>query len=129
MAVLSGKDGAVAVGVSSSATMLTYVNSWTLNKSVDEYTQKPLSQEYTSRVTGHTDWTATIEFDLDNADAQQAELLTEGSAVILYLYDDEDTPKYWTGTGVITAAPVTVSGTALNSVSVTVGGNGALSRV
>lgn len=129
MAVLAGKDGALAVGASSSATMITYVTSWTLNKSVDEYTQKPLSQDYTSRVTGHTDWTATCEFEYDSTDAQQAQLLTEGTAVVPYFYLDEDTPKYYTGTGVITAVTPTVSGTAINSVSVTIGGNGAISLV
>ena len=106
-----------------------WVNSWTLNKSVDEYAQKPLSQEYTSRVTGHTDWTATIESDLDSADGQLDELLTEGTAAVLYLYYDEDTPKYWTGTGVVLTVTPTVSGTAVNSVSITVGGNGTLSYV
>jgi len=128
MAVLTGKSGAILLGASSVSTYA-YINSWTLNDSVDEYTQKPLSQAFTSRLTGHTDWTATIEVDLDTTDTELDKIKIPGTAITLWLYADESTPAGWTGTGVTTAATTTVSGAAINALSVTIGGNSALVEV
>lgn len=128
MSVLTGKDGRVKLGATS-ATAVGNVNSWTLNESVDEYTQKPLGQDYTGRITGHTDWTATIDVDLDESDAELDSLLTVGAAATLYLYSDEDSAKGRTGAGVVLNFARSVSGTAKNNVTINVGGNGALSDI
>ena len=125
---LNGKDGAIKVGATSAASVGNAV-SWTLPETHDEYTQKPLGQDYTGRVTGHSDWVATLEVDLDNADTQLANLLSVGAAATVWLYTDEDNAKGKTGTGVITGVNYAVAGTALNHVSVTVGGNSALSDI
>lgn len=128
MAVLTGKDGAILVGATSNSTYA-YINSWTLAYTVDEYTQKPLSQAFTSRLTGHTDWTCTIECDYDAADTELDRIKVPGTAAVLYLYVDESTPAGWSCTGVVTGATFTTSGTAINSISVTVGGNSAVVEV
>ena len=128
MTVLAGESGAVRLGATS-ATAILYINSWVLSNSMDEYIQKPLSQAYATRVMGHEDWTCQIEADLDNADTELAKLMVVGAAIILYLYSDETTPYGQTATGVVTAVNKTVSGVAVNAVSITVGGNGALSAI
>lgn len=125
---LNGKDGAIKVGATSSTSVGNAV-SWTLPETHDEYTQKPLGQDYTGRVTGHSDWVATLEVDLDNSDTELASLLTVGAAATVFLYTDEDNAKGKTGTGVITGVNYAVAGTALNHVTVTVGGNSALADI
>ena len=128
MAVLTGKSGAILIGATTNSTYA-YINSWTLNDSIDEYTQKPLSQAHTTRLTGHTDWTCTIEVDLDTTDTELDRIKIPGTAAVLYLYADETTPAGWSGTGVVLTATTTVSGAAINALSVTVGGNSALAEV
>jgi len=128
MSVLAGKDGRVKLGATSK-TAIGNVNSWTLNESVDEYTQKPLGQDHTGRITGHTDWTATLEVDLDESDTELLSLLSVGAAATLYLYTDEDNAKGRTGAGIVLNFTKTVSGAALNGVSINVGGNGALADI
>ncbi len=128
MAVLTGKSGAILLGATTNSTYA-YINSWTLNDSVDEYPQKPLSQAFTSRLTGHTDWTATVEVDLDAADTELDRVKIPGVAITLWFYADESTPAGWTGTGVTTAATTTVSGAAINALSITIGGNSALTEI
>ncbi|MCK5641558.1 MAG: hypothetical protein KAJ19_12215, partial [Gammaproteobacteria bacterium] len=122
MAVLQGKDGAILIGATSNTTFA-YIISWALTYSVDEYTQKPLSQAFTSRITGHTDWTCTIEVDYDAADTELDRIKVPGTAVVLFLHVDETTPAGWTCTGVVLTATFTVSGTAINKLSVSIGGN------
>jgi hypothetical protein len=128
MAVLEGTSGAILLGATSNSTYA-YIRSWTLTYTVDELTQKPLSQAFTSRLTGHTDWTVAIECDLDAADTELDRIKVPGTAVALWLYVDEDTPAGWTGTGVTLGATTTVSGGAINALSVNVGGNSALTEV
>lgn len=128
MAVLEGTSGAILVGATSNSTYA-YIRSWTLSDSIDELIQTPLSQAYKSRLTGHTDWTCTIECDLDAADTELDRIKIPGTAAVLYLYVDEDTPAGWSGTGVVLTAATTVSGGAINSLSVNVGGNSALVEV
>jgi len=128
MAVLSGKDGCILIGATSNSTYA-YINSWTLTYSVDEYTQKPLSQAFTSRLTGHTDWTVAIDVDLDASDTELDRIKVPGVACVLYLYVDETTPAGWSGTGVTLTDTTTVSGAAINKLSVNVGGNSALVEV
>jgi len=128
MTVLAGKDGAILIGATSNSAYA-YINSWALANNVDEYTQKPLSQAFTSRITGHTDWTCQIECDYDADDTELDRIKIPGTAVVLYLYVDEETPAGWSGSGVITAANPTVSGAALNVISITVGGNSALTEI
>ena len=128
MTVLAGKSGAILIGATTNATYA-YINSWTLNDSVDEFVQKPLSQSFTSRLYGHTDWTVTVEVDLDAADTELDRIKVPGTAAVLYLYVNETTPAGWTGTGLVTGANTTVSGAALNALSITIGGNSALVEV
>ena len=128
MSVLSGKDVAILVGATSNSSYA-YINSWTLNYTVDEFAQKPLSQDYTSRLTGHTDWTATIEVDWDAADTELDRLKVPGTAVVLYLYADETTPAGYSCTGVTLGITATVSGAALNALSINVGGNSDVTEV
>jgi len=128
VAILSGKDGRVKLGATS-ATAVGNVNSWTLNESADEYASKHLGSDYTSRITGHTDWTAAIDVDLDESDTELATLLVVGAAVTLYLYTDEDNAKGRTGAGVVLNFTKTISGTAKNTVAINVGGNGTLSDI
>jgi len=128
MSVLTGKDGRVRVGATSD-TAVGNVNSWTLNESVDEYPNKPLGQDYTGRLTGHTDWTVALDVDLDESDAELTALLSLGAAATVYLYTDEDSAKGRTGAGVVLNWTKTVSGTAKNNVTINIGGNGALSNI
>ncbi len=128
MAVLEGTSGAILLGATTNATYA-YILSWTLNDSIDELTQKPLSQAFTSRLTGHTDWNATIEVDLDASDTELDRIKVPGTAIVVWLYVDEDTPAGWTGTGVTLTAATTSAGGAINKLSVTIGGNSALVEV
>lgn len=128
MAVLEGTSGAILLGATTNSTYA-YILSWTLNSSVDELTQKPLSQAHTSRLTGHTDWNVTIEVDLDAADTELDRIKIPGVAVTLWLYVDEDTPAGWTGTGVTLTAATTVAGGAINKLSISIGANSALTEV
>ena len=129
MAVLSGTSGAVKVGATST-TAIGNVISWTLNETLDEYPRKSLGVAYTTRdTTGHTDWTSTIEVDLDESDTILMALLVKGVAATLFLYDDTTNSKGMTGAGVVTAYSKVVSGTAANHVSVTVGGNAAIAAI
>ena len=128
MAVLEGTSGAILLGATSNSTYA-YILSWALNQSVDELTQKPLSQAYTSRLTGHTDWTMTIEVDLDASDTELDRIKVPGVAITGWFYVDEDTPAGWTGTGVTLTAGTTVAGGAINKLSMTIGGNSALTEV
>ncbi len=128
MAVLEGTSGAILLGATSNATYA-YILSWTLNDTIDELTQKPLSQAFTSRLVGHTDWTLTIEVDLDAADTELDRIKVPGTAITVWLYVDEDTPAGWTGTGVTLGATTTVAGGAINKLSINIGGNSALVEV
>lgn len=128
MAVLEGTSGAILLGASSNSTYA-YINSWTLNDTIDELTQKPLSQSFTSRLTGHTDFNVTIEIDLDAADTELDRIKVPGTAIVLWLYVDETTPAGWTGTGKVLGATTTVAGGAINKLSVNIGGNSALVEI
>lgn len=103
--------------------------SWSLNESVDEYVQNSLGVAYKTRITGHTDWVATLEIDLDESDAELTALWVLGSAATMWLYYDLTNAKGRTGAGVVLTTPKTVSGTAMNHVTVTVGGNAALADI
>jgi hypothetical protein len=74
-------------------------------------------------------WTATLEIDLDHSDAEMVALLVTGAAVTLFLYYDETNAKGYTAAGVVTSAPITVSGTAINHASITVGGTAAMAAI
>ena len=87
-----------------------------------------MGQAYTSRDVGHTDWTVTMEVDLDHSDAQLGTMLTMGAAITGWFYTDLANTKGWTGAGVITAAPVSV-GAQTTTVSITMGGNAALAAI
>jgi hypothetical protein len=128
MAVLTGKDGRVKIGATSD-TAVGNVNSWTLNESADEYPGKHLGVDYTTRITGHTDWTAALDVDLDESDSELTDLLSVGAAATVYLYTDEDSAKGRTGAGVVLNFTKTVSGAAKNNVTINIGGNGALADI
>lgn len=128
MAVLEGTSGAILLGASSNSTYA-YIRSWTLTYSVAEFTQTPLSQAFTSRLTGHTDWNVTMEVDYDAADTELDRIKVPGTAIVLWLYVDETTPAGWTGTGVTLTEGTTVAGGAINTLSTTIGGNSALTEV
>ena len=126
MARYSGKDGFVKVGATTNASVA-QVNSWTLNETVDEFARKPLGVAYTQRATGHTDWTVTLDVDLDRADAQLVTMLVLGAAITFWLYDD-DAPTGRTGAGVILGWTETV-GPQVTTVSINAGGNAALAAI
>ena len=128
MAVLEGTSGAILLAATTNSTYA-YILSWTLNDTIDELTQKPLSQAFTSRLVGHTDWTCTIEVDLDASDTELDRIKVPGVAIVLFLHVDETTPAGWTGTGVTLGATTTVAGGAINKLSVNVGGNSALVEI
>lgn len=128
MAVLEGTSGAILLGATTNSTYA-YLRSWTLNYSVDEFVQMPLSQAFKSRLTGHTDWNVTIEIDYDAADTELDRIKVPGTAIVLFLHVDETTPAGWTGTGVTLTEAFSVAGGAINGLSTTVGGNSALVEI
>jgi hypothetical protein len=97
-----------------------------LNRTIDEFARKPLGQAYTSRDTGHTDWTATIDVDLDRADTQLMTMMVEGAAITFWLYDAAATGQ--TGAGVILGITENV-GPQTTTVSISVGGNAAITTI
>lgn len=128
MAGIHGSAGCVKIG-GTSATAMTWINSWTLNETKDEAIQKPLSQAHTSRLEGHTDWTATINSDLDYSDAQLVVALVLGAAVTLFLYTDETGVTGRTGAGIVYGVTYNQPGTDKATVDLDVRGNAALAAI
>ena len=126
MARTNGTDGFVKVGATSNSAV-GQVNSWTLNQTIDEFARKPLGLAYTRRDTGHTDWTVSLDVDLDRADAQLMTMLSLGAAITFWLYDAAATGQ--TGAGVILGWTETVSGGQVTNVVINAGGNAAISTI
>lgn len=125
MARTNGTDGFIKVGATSN-TAVAQVNSWTVNQTIDEFVRKPLGVAYSQRDTGHTDWTATCEVDLDRADAQLMTMLIVGAAITFWFYDAATTGQ--TGAGVILGWTETV-GPQTTVVTINAGGNAAIAAI
>lgn len=127
MARINGTDAAIKVGATSNSAV-GQCNSFTLNETIDKFTRKPLGVAYSELDTGHTDWTATVEVDLNHSDTEFARLLTKGAAVTCWFYTDLANTKGRTGAGVVTGYTYNV-GAQTTTCSVDIGGNGALSDI
>lgn len=128
MAALHGSAGCVKWG-GTSASAMSWINSFTLNETKDEAIQKPLSQAHTTRLEGHTDWRVSINSDLDYSDAQLVFALDVGANVTVFLYTDETTPKGRTGAGIVFGVTYNQPGTDKATVDLDIRGNAALAAI
>lgn len=106
MAESMGKDGSIKIGAVDIA-----LDSWSLNTTVN--TAEITKYGQTTKVNAATlkEWTAEGSGTLDKADAQQSALLGQFedsgtiSTVDLRMYIDS--AQYWSGSAIVTAAPIT----------------------
>lgn len=129
MAALHGSGGAVKLG-GTSATSLLWINTWTLNETKDEAIQKPMAKAYTSRLEGHTDWTVTINCDLDYVDTDMVVFLAVGVNVTVFLYTKAtSTVKGRTGAGIVFGVTYNTPATDKITVDLDIRGNAALAAI
>ena len=130
MAKYSGNAGAIkAVATGGTAASVGEVKSYELNISTDLIETSAIGDTWKANLSGLKGWEVSMVCNYDPADAAQAELI-EGAEVDVELYPSAETSgrESLTGTGFVTSVSVNVESTAVVSYSVTITGDGALTR-
>lgn len=126
MAVTHGNDGVVKIGANEVAN----IQSFSITETIASAMASSMGDTWESRVTGLKDWQAEITVWWDAGDTNGQEALTVGAAVTVDFYPQGDAPSdvYYSGVGVVTEVGNEASKADIVTRSITVLGNGALTR-
>ena len=126
MAVHTGQNGVVKVGGNTVAE----VTAFTLETTADVIESTALANSAKSFVANRVSFTATIECAFDETDTNGQIALTEGQAVSLHLYPEgaDSGDYYYTGNAIVTGNSVSVTMDDLIRLSISVQGNGGITR-
>lgn len=98
---LSGKNGALYVGLSSSAAVaepVAYIKSWDLESTTDKYDGTALGDANKIYVTGLPDASGKFAGFYDDATVQTYSASQDGQARRFYLYPNTGKAQFWSGT-------------------------------
>lgn len=126
MAATAGKDGGVQIGTN----VITLVDSWSLNPSVELIDITAYGSTWRSRTSSLRDWSGSFNMTLDRSDGQQASILDQcedGTLADIALRFYTSTSTYWSGNARISGVTINSNVADKVSVSVNFSGNGALS--
>tara|TARA_R100001086_G_scaffold72369_1_gene34762 strand:- start:930 stop:1319 length:390 start_codon:yes stop_codon:yes gene_type:complete len=126
MAVHTGQNGVVKVGGNTVAE----VTAFTLETTADVIESTALANSAKSFVANRVSFTATIECAFDETDTNGQIALTEGQAVSLHLHPEgaDSGDYYYTGNAIVTGNSVSVTMDDLIRLSISVQGNGGITR-
>lgn len=136
MAAVIGKNGSVKVSKGTSGTSsietIAYVDSFSLNPSVETIDITAYGSTWRSRISGLRDWSGSFNLTLDRTDSGQLLILTKiegsdsgGSDLAMRFYTTS--VAYWGGTVIPTGFTVNSNVADKVTLSVNFQGNGALS--
>lgn len=126
----SGNSGAIsAITSTGTPAAVGEVKSFTLNINSDLIETSTIGETWKQSIAGLKGWDVSIECNYDPANGAQADLI-EGASVDMVLYPAGNvaTRQKFTGTGIVASVSIPVESTSVVSYSVTVTGNGALTR-
>ena len=123
MATHHGKEGVVTVG----GTAIGNVTGYTLDTTQDVVEDTALDSSNKSYLVGRGTFTASIDMNYDETNAQQASLLQGSSLSFVFLPEGNASgDRSFSGTGIVTGMSVNNSMDAIISRTVTFQGTGAL---
>ena len=123
MATHHGKEGVVTVG----GTAIGNVTGYTLDTTQDVVETTALEDSNKSYLVGRGTFTASIDMNYDETNAQQASLVQGSSLSFVFLPEGNASgDRSFTGTGIVTGMSVNNSMDAIVSRTVTFQGTGAL---
>lgn len=126
----SGNSGAIsAITSTGTPAAVGEVKSFTLNINSDTIEASAIGDTWKASLAGLKSWDVSIECNYDPSDDAQADLV-EGASVDMVMYPSGNTAtrEKFTGTGIVTSVSIPVESTSVVAYSVTVTGNGALTR-